>query len=949
MIIRSMLLFIWLLAAAVACAQNFVPLKFDAYDPGSTGVSAEYPCTQPSLKNSVSTATGFKVDFDWSCRAATVTGSLQMDFSPQLVAGNWDGDSIKFSTPLAMTARADFTVPSPSTDKKPSLLLIANFRGQDGSPNAATIAAPDLTCSSSSTTGSASMSCSLQRVGGFTPATVPPLYIGVRLAIPVDLLGVSYVGQMWVYGQFSACTGTACGTSPLVFDHMEVVQVVPVSDPDTKKLILVPNKSTVVRVFAKSSQKTTANVTLTAVGRGAAPLSQAKEIGPDKIDPDNYGQSADFLLPPEWTTQSQLTLQAQLQPVNGSAVTSDPQTVDFRSAPNWPAIYRVWALRVCEARSGAEELCAGSLSPWDSSGSPVDDVDGLMRKILPVSELSRTQYALRTWHTQIKTMPLLREKLARLYLQTADKLGTDAPDLLLAWIPQNGTLANSHNLDTKFYIWLAKQFGVDNLIGISEDDISTQVEEASLAASVAYQLGAPVYYSVYSPPIGVTGYDPHYMSPVVSTVSELNFGTIQRGTGTVFRTWVSPAQYLALYNAYAAKPKLSPALAARATSTVPAAASPSPYLMITGTVQADASSGSFSPGFLTTSANAAPAPNASGNFCLHFSSASAALSDYCFQVPFQDAVTGAALPSAMFAIRAPFPSAATRVSLVANSGANKGKELAAVNKSAAAPTVQITSPHSGDRLNAGQIDITWTGLAAGGAALTYNLSSSSDSGATWTPLDVAITETQYQLDTTQIAGGSQVMFQVDASDGLNTATAVVGPLTITQTPQISLPASPFNCGKALLGGGADRPIPVSNTGTGPLTITAATLDNSVFRVISPALPVTVDAGSQQNINVRFAPIATGVQSAVLTITSSDPAHPTVSLALRAEGVATPVPTVSLAAQSLACGSAPVGGSADATLNVNNLGPGPLTVSLANSSNAVFSVSRAGAAVHLGQP
>ena len=563
-------------------------------------------------------------------------------------------------------------------------------------------------------------------------------------------------------------------------------------------------------------------------------------------------------------------------------------------------------------------------------------MSGLLRKILPVPDGYQTEYKLRTWHTGIQTMPLLKQKVASLYLDTIAKLGNAGPDFLLAWVANNGALAKSTEPNTEAFSQMVKLFGVNNLIGIAQDDLSTQVEQASLAASVASALGGGVGFSAAT--IGETGWDVQAGSVVPSTYPELNFQTIANGHGTNLKIWVSPDQYLALYNSYVPKTTGSSQVVEHAKTVAPAAASPVTYLLITGTVQADGSAGSFDAGFLTASANAPAASNPSGNFCLHFSAASAALGDYCFQVSFQDEITGAAVSSALFAVQAPFPSGTTRVSLVVNSGTNQGKELTAVTKSATAPTVQITSPHTGDRLTAGQLNLTWTGTAAGGAALTYNLSASADGGATWTPLDVALTDTQYQLDTTQIDGGSQVMFLVEASDGLNTGTATVGPLTIAQTPQISLPASPFNYGKALIGAGEDQLIPIGNTGNGPLTVTAATLNNSIFSVISPALPLTVDAGSVEGIDVRFSPTTAGVQPAVLQIASSDPAHPTASLTLSAEGIATFVPSVSLAAQSLNCGTAAVGQSADATLNLSNLGPAPLTVSAATSSNAMFSVT-----------
>jgi len=933
---KSIPILIALLGVAAAFGQTSATLQYVGYDPAPKYFSSGFlACQQVGTGAPSSDATGFTVPINLSCqdqKPGTIQGSLRVDFSAQIVpitiSGTWNQD-FAFPTPLTVTANAQFNVSAPAADVSPSIQIMVTL------PEAHntfydSVATMDCATPKVSAT-SAQRSCALTGAGGMNDTSGPPLYIGAYLSIPINLGSGSWSVEMKWYGKFALCTGTACAVSGPEFDHLEVVQVVPLDDPKTSSPIVVPNKSTVVRVFGTSSKPTDVNVTLKAVDRGGTLPSRPATLGPDKSDPNSPIQSADFLLPPEWTTSGPLTLQAQYQVAGSPTVVSDLVPLVFKPADGWPAKFRVAAIQVCEQLADQSNNCAGS------DTAPLGDLGGFMRKILPLSDLFRAEYFVAgVWHlraTQL-TMPALREKLAWMYLQLAAKLGDDAPDLLLAWYPHNGVIAQSPGVNTAAFLWLSKMFGINRMVATLPDAADRHTDQVYLGTIVASLLGANIAYTPHT--IGVAGYDPQAMWVWPSTSWELNDKIFT--TGDASSTWISPSQYLALYNAYAPKTTPSALPAPLARAAVPAAASPSAYLLITGTVQADSSAGSFDPGFLTTSVNAPAASNPSGNFCLHFSAGSATLGDYCFQASFQDSVTGAALPSAAFAIQAPFPSGTTRVSLVINSGANKGKELTAIDKSATAPTVQITSPHTGDHLNAGQLNLTWTGTAAGGAALTYNLSTSADGGTTWTPLDVGISDTQYQLDATQITGGSQVMFLVEASDGLNTGTATVGPLTLTQTAQISLPASPFNYGKALVGSGADQLIPIGNTGTGPLTVTAATLDNSAFSFISPVLPITVNAGAQQSIDVRFAPTTSGVQPAVLKIASSDPAHASVSMTLSAEGITTFVPSVSLAAQSLGCGSAAVGQSADAILNMSNVGPAPLTVSAATSSNAMFSVT-----------
>jgi len=142
--------------------------------------------------------------------------------------------------------------------------------------------------------------------------------------------------------------------------------------------------------------------------------------------------------------------------------------------------------------------------------------------------------------------------------------------------------------------------------------------------------------------------------------------------------------------------------------------------------------------------------------------------------------------------------------------------------------VRFTSPTAGASFAAGTLTLSWN--STGASPLTYNLLQSSDGGTTWTPLDVSLTGTTYSVDTTQISGGSKVMFQLEASDGLNTATATVGPLTVHQTPHLTPPQGAVNFNKVQAGVGGTQQVLLQNTGSGPLTVTSASTGGS-FSVI----------------------------------------------------------------------------------------------------------------------
>ena len=225
---------------------------------------------------------------------------------------------------------------------------------------------------------------------------------------------------------------------------------------------------------------------------------------------------------------------------------------------------------------------------------------------------------------------------------------------------------------------------------------------------------------------------------------------------------------------------------------------------------------------------------------------------------------------------------------------------------------------------AGQLEMTWTG--SGSVPLTYTLLYSSDGGSTWSPIDTDVTDNSYTVDTTFITGGSKVMFRVQASDGLNNATDTVGPLTIQKTPRLVVPSGTVDFNKVLTGQGLDQSIPLRNTGNGPLTVNALTLDTATFTVSGPATPFIIAAGGQLSVAIRFKPTAGGLVTGKLTIASSDPGQPSAVVTLQAKGTTTAVPTVSLRSSALDFGNVVVGKSTDVTFVVGNLGPGDLTVS-----------------------
>jgi hypothetical protein len=98
-------------------------------------------------------------------------------------------------------------------------------------------------------------------------------------------------------------------------------------------------------------------------------------------------------------------------------------------------------------------------------------------------------------------------------------------------------------------------------------------------------------------------------------------------------------------------------------------------------------------------------------------------------------------------------------------------------------------------------------------------------------------------------------------------------------------------GGVVVGQSVERTFTLTNTGTGPLTITALDLDpeGELARANLPALPATLAPGASLALAVRLAPTAVGERAATLTIASDDPERPRAAIALTGRGLAAPKP------------------------------------------------------------
>lgn len=256
------------------------------------------------------------------------------------------------------------------------------------------------------------------------------------------------------------------------------------------------------------------------------------------------------------------------------------------------------------------------------------------------------------------------------------------------------------------------------------------------------------------------------------------------------------------------------------------------------------------------------------------------------------------------------------------------REMARLSTAGDAPTVSITAPVPGENV------VRWSAADAEGRSLTYLLSYSNDDGATWTPLGVDLTETEFAFDPAVMLQGN-LRFRVQASAGVDVGSATTDAVNYQADPTMELPATTFDLGSVTTLTYAERGVRVRNTGKGPLVLQNFA-SSDAFPVVTP-VPFTVRAGTERQLWVRAFPRVSGGDTATLTADTNDPANPSLSVTLRDSAYDRPVPSITVSVLSLDFGQVSVGQTREMVFALGNEGTAPLTVTSLSTLNARFAV------------
>jgi hypothetical protein len=114
-------------------------------------------------------------------------------------------------------------------------------------------------------------------------------------------------------------------------------------------------------------------------------------------------------------------------------------------------------------------------------------------------------------------------------------------------------------------------------------------------------------------------------------------------------------------------------------------------------------------------------------------------------------------------------------------GACDPKELLVIDVPAEPPKVEILEPRGGYELK-GRVRVAWTG-DCGERALRYLLRYSNDDGRTFRAVAPSLSETEYTVDLDTLPGGDRCRFQVLATEGIRTGSAVSDVFSVARKPR----------------------------------------------------------------------------------------------------------------------------------------------------------------------
>lgn len=702
---------------------------------------------------------------------------------------------------------------------------------------------------------------------------------------------------------------------------------------------MIPGKATLVRVFPKSvgdNAKSVAGVRglLSAdefPGSFLRPMNTATAVT-GTPDVDQPSHSFNFLLPKEWTLSPKLTLNAviSLGDITESNTENNksqsPLVLAFPSSnATRPVHIDYWD--ICLTYSEAEVRDPLNI-PDGSVACPTDQADRgdePLRSILPVDEDRFTYQAFiprivwpnglesyddaKAFLRFLTTMTRILNRAQNIEIAKRNELFQRNDPIpyyrLVPWLPLMPK-AEGNSFEQFWSLFPATAF--DWCQAAFRPDLRNAGCSALSNHQLAYKFTITLGAGGGGPadPSGDTGFH----SGNLSIVKTMLRSRIDQVGG-----WINALDYEKV------AAELRRPDAGSGNKALKAADESTETLMISGSIRTDGSAATFQPAFRFSQSGADPGdPN--GGWCVRLQRAAGTNLDSCFEpLPSPDSA------ESTFVIETPWYPDITRVSLFRRG--TPSAELAALIPGDP-PALSFSTPRAGDVWE-GKQTINWSAAPRSGEPLTYMLLYSSDGGTTWLPLGVDLKEPRFELDTSQIAGGTGVSFRVIASSGLNSASVDVGPISIRQSPRLGVASQSLDFRNRTVGEVALADVSVLNTGSGPLTVTPSLPDGSPFSFFSSIRQIVIPAGRQQRIRIQYRPLTAGQHRAELRLAG---AGSTEIVTLRGSAFEAAVPSIE-APLIVDFGNVALNTTKDVPVTIRNAGQATLNIQSVTSSSTSY--------------
>ena len=188
--------------------------------------------------------------------------------------------------------------------------------------------------------------------------------------------------------------------------------------------------------------------------------------------------------------------------------------------------------------------------------------------------------------------------------------------------------------------------------------------------------------------------------------------------------------------------------------------------------------------------------------------------------------------------------------------------------SSVAPTVTVVYPKQGD-VWTDTNSIQWTATDTDSNNLSYSLLSTNDNGASWRPIALDVTDTNYTWDISQVDPKSNYKIKVIATDGVLTGDNNSGTFTI-QAPNIVLAPYLWNLGKQAKGRILESNFTMTNSGNAGLDLFSIASSPGIS-ISGISLPISLQPEESQTFTATIDTLQlSGEYSGDINISSNDP-------------------------------------------------------------------------------